>query len=286
MDVDCAGCAGCCLDWRPLADGSLDHERRGPYEPLDDIYNFVPLDREEIRQFIERGLADVLVPRLWAPAEAGITIGDVELAAIDGQPAFLVGLRTVPKPVGPFGHDPTWLSTCIFLDPATLRCRIHGTTLYPSTCETYPGANLVVDAETECERVEREHGGRRLLDRQPPPDAQPLFGSGALGTKVFVHPEPDRIATSIPRVVTGNATAADRAEFSAVAAAASPGTLEIEDAYYEQSREAAVAADSWVGGAIADWRHLAGLDPDPQLVASIEVARGAPETTGWEERDD
>ncbi len=85
MDVQCEGCAGCCLDWRPLAAEVLDHERRGPREPLDDTYNLAPLRRDEIRAFVEAGLADALVPRLWAGAGDGITVGGIDLAPIRGS---------------------------------------------------------------------------------------------------------------------------------------------------------------------------------------------------------
>ncbi|WP_181685666.1 YkgJ family cysteine cluster protein [Halorhabdus salina] len=282
MEVDCEGCAGCCIDWRPLAAGSLDHERSGPYEPLDDAYNLVSLRREEVRGFVEAGLADALTPRLWAGEGDGVTVDGIELAAIDGQPTFLIGLRHVPKPVGPFGQEPTWLSTCVFLDPETLQCRIHADDIYPATCRIYPGSNLLLDAETECERVEREHGGRRLLEADAPPDAEPMFGPGALGTRVFAHPDPDRIEAAVARIRDGDATARDRAEFVAVAAAASPGTVEIEARFYEQTRERVFIADSWIGDAIEDWRRRAHTEvPDPSLAESIETVRGAPTTSGW-----
>ena len=64
MDVDCEGCAGCCIDWRPLTGRAIDHERTGPFDPLDDTYNLVPLTRGEIRRFVERGYGDALRPRL------------------------------------------------------------------------------------------------------------------------------------------------------------------------------------------------------------------------------
>jgi len=287
MEVDCEGCAGCCLDWRPLADGSLDHERRGSRDPLDDTYNLVPLRREEIRAFVAAGLADALVPRLWTVADGGVTVDGVDLAAVAGRPAFGVGLRSVPKPVGPFGETPTWLSTCAFLDPTTLQCRIHGGELYPETCRTYPGTNLFLDAETECERVEREHGGRRLLDADPPEGAEPLFGPGALGTTVFAHPEPDRIADAVTRLRDGESTRRDRAEFVAVATAASPGTIAVESRRYERTLERVRDADSWVGRAIAEWESLAEtVDPDPSLAVSVETDRGAPETPGWDDTAD
>jgi Fe-S-cluster containining protein len=282
MEVDCEGCAGCCIDWRPLAAGSLDHERRGPYEPLDDAYNLVSLRREKVRRFVEAGLADALTPRLWVGEGDGITVGGIELAAVEGRPTFMIGLQHVPKPVEPFGQEPTWLSTCVFLDPETLQCRIHDEDVYPETCQTYPGSNLLLGAETECERVEREHGGRRLLDGDPPPDAEPMFGPQALGTRVFTHPEPDRIDETVARIRDGAATARDRAEFVAVAAAASPGTVQIEDNYYERTRERVLATDSWVGDAVADWRRRAHAEPpEPALADSIETARGAPPTPGW-----
>ena len=282
MEVDCQGCAGCCLDWRPLADGSLDHERRGR-QPLDDTYNLVPLERDEIRSFVDAGLADALVPRLWL-GEGGVSVGDSELAAIAGRPAFGIGLRTAPKPVGPFGHDPTWLSSCVFLDPTTLQCRIHGEDLYPDTCRTYPGTNLRLAVETECERVEREHGGRRLRDDEPPADAMPRFGPDALGTTVFAHPDPERIADAVERLRETRATAADRAEFAAVAAAASPGTTAIEEQYYERARERVREADSWVGRAIDEWESRAETtDPVPSMADAVEVRRGAPATPGWDD---
>lgn len=281
MEVDCAGCAGCCIDWRPLAAGDIDHERRGPYEPLDDEYNLVPLHRDEVRGFLEEGLADALVARLFASAD-GIDVGGVPVAAIDGRPAFFVGLRSVPKPVAPFSRDPTWLSSCVFLDPTTLQCRIHDTEQYPATCATYPGENLLLDVETECERVEAEHGGDRLLDDEPPADATPRFGPAALGETVFAHPDPDRIEDAIGRLQDGDSTQNDRAEFVGVAAASSPGTLEIESSYYEQYHERAANAESWVSEAITDWRREAETGAaDPALATTIEVERGAPETPGW-----
>ncbi|ACV11197.1 hypothetical protein Huta_1014 [Halorhabdus utahensis DSM 12940] len=281
MEVDCEGCAGCCIDWRPLAAGDIDHERRGPYEPLDDEYNLVPLHRDEVRGFVEEGLTDALVPRLFA-SENGIDVGGISVAAIDGRPAFFVGLRSVPKPVAPFGHEPTWLSSCVFLDPTTLQCRIHDTEHYPATCSTYPGENLVLDVETECERVEGEHGGDRLLDDEPPADATPNFGPAAIGETVFAHPDPDRIEDAIRRLRDGDSTKQDRAEFVAVAAASSPGTLEIEPTEYEQVRGRAATAESWVSAAITDWRRRGGIETaDPALATTVETQRGATPTPGW-----
>lgn len=284
MDVDCAGCAGCCLDWRPLAERPLEHERRGPREPLDDTYNLVALRRAEVRAFVDAGVADALVPRLWA-SEGGVSVGGVEVAAIDGRPAFGVGLLKPPKPVAPFDREPTWLSSCVFLDPTTLQCRIHDDDLYPETCRTYPGANLLLDVETECERVEAEHGGERLLDDEPPADARPLFGPGALGTVLYVHPAPDRITDAVGRIREGEPTRRDRAEFVSVAAASSPGTVAIEDDYYEQTLERALGAESWAGAATEAWRSLSGsAEADPSLAETVEEKRGAPPTPGWEGR--
>ncbi|MFB6301393.1 MAG: YkgJ family cysteine cluster protein, partial [Haloferacaceae archaeon] len=258
MEVNCEGCAGCCVDWRALTGADIDHERRGPHEPLDDTYNLVPLERDEIRAFVDAGYGDVLTPRLFhGDGEASTTVAGVDLAAIEDRPLFFVGLRKPPKPVAPFDADPTWLPTCAFLDPTTLQCRIHGDDLYPEACRRYPGENLTLDVETECERVERVHGGRRLLDDEPPADAEPLFGPAAVGTKVFAHPEPDRIADAVADLAAGEPTDEDRAEFVAVAAASAPGTLAVSDDWYERVREQVLAADSWAGRAIDAWVGMA-----------------------------
>ncbi|WP_276273307.1 YkgJ family cysteine cluster protein [Haloarcula litorea] len=286
MEVDCEGCAGCCVDWRPLSDAPIDHERRGPFEPLDDASNLVPLRRGEVRAFVDAGYGDALRPRLWTTADddRSVTVGGVDLAAVDGRPVFFVGLRKPPKPVAPFDADPSWLRTCVFLDPTTLQCRIHDDDLYPDACSTYPGENLVLDVETECERVERVHGGERLLDDEPP-DVTPLFGPAALGERLFAHPEPERIADAVARFRDRTTTRADRAEFVAVAAASSPGTLAVEDRRYERTREAVIDADSWAGGAIDEWRaRAAGLGepaPEPDAAETVEDGRGVPPTPGW-----
>jgi len=70
MEVDCEGCAGCCLDRRPLTDRDIEHERTGPFDPLDDAYDLVPLGREEIRRFVQQGYGDALRPRLWRAADS------------------------------------------------------------------------------------------------------------------------------------------------------------------------------------------------------------------------
>ncbi|POG56913.1 YkgJ family cysteine cluster protein [Haloferax marisrubri] len=288
MRVDCEGCAGCCIDWRPVAPVPLDHERRGPRAPLDDTYNLVPLTRDEIRDFVEAGLGDVLTPRLWeAPPGEGVEIDGVEVAAIAGKPAFFVGMRKPPKPVAPFGLERTWLRACAFLDPETLQCRIHDTEFYPDECAEYPGHNLVLGKETECERVERHHGGERLLDDTPPEDLHGLLlGPHALGAKVFVHPEPERLAGTIEHLKTRDLTPEDRAEFVGVAVGSHPGSTEVDDDRASRARAKTLESESWAGEAVAAWDAVAGHlgsaaddAPDPD---EVEVARGAPETPGWD----
>jgi len=292
MKVDCEGCAGCCIDWRPLTDADVDQERRVDRQPLDGTGNLVPLTRDEVRAFVDRGHADALTPRLFAD-EDGVKIDGHRVAAVDGRPVFYVGLRKPPKPVAPFESEATWLSTCVFLDPVTLQCRIHDDELYPDTCGAYPGENLTLDVETECERVEShapgQAAGDRLLDDDPPEDATPLLGPGALGTKLFAHPEPDRLAGRVERLVADELTAADRAEFVAVAAASAPGTGAISDDWYDRYEDRAREADSWVGQAIEAWTARAdGVGdpaPPPDCAAEIEDAEGAPPTPGWDAVD-
>jgi len=285
MEVDCEGCAGCCIDWRPLTDRDIDHERTGPNEALDDTYNLVPLAREEIRRFVDAGYGDALRPRLWrADDDRSVTLDGVDVAAIDGRPVFFVGLRKPPKPVAPFDRPTTWLRSCVFLDPTTLQCRIHGEALYPDACGTYPGENLLLETETECERVERVHGGRRLLDAEPP-DVTPTFGPGAVGERVFAHPDTDRVAGRVERFRDGDLTAEDRAEFVAVAAASSPGTLAVNDDRYEAVLERVLRTDSWAGRAIDRWTDAVGAvgerTTDAPETTAVEDADGAPPTPGW-----
>lgn len=280
MEVNCRGCAGCCLDWRPLAEVPPDHERRGRYRPLDNTYNLVPLSGDEVRAFLEAGYGDVLVPRVFT-AEAGVTVDGYTLASVGGGPAFYVGLRKVPKPVAPFGTDPTWLDSCTFLDPETLQCRLHGDDHYPETCATYPGDNLALEVTTECERVETAFGGDRLGDETPPDGAGP--GPTPLGSTVFVHPNPDRLTGAVERLASGTATTDDRAEFVAVAAGHRPGSLEVDRAHYEEAYAAVQEADSWAGRAIAAWERRATADaPDPADARAVEEDRGAPPTPGWD----
>jgi hypothetical protein len=289
METNCEGCAGCCLDWRPLADAALDHERRGPYRPLDDTYNLAVLTREDTRAFLEGGFGDALVPRLFAAeGDASVRVGDTSLAAVRGRPVFLLGLRTLPKPVAPFGADASWLPACSFLDPETLQCRIHDDTLYPADCAEYPGHDLALDRTTECERVERETGDDRLLDDDPPENPSLLLGPQAVGTKVFCYPESldaEGFAPLSPAVVerarAGDLTAADRARFAAVAAASAPLTGDVDPDRFAAAHDAAIEADSWVGAAAAAWAARRGEEPDPSLGA-LEVDLGAPETPGWD----
>jgi len=283
MAVDCEGCAGCCIDWRPLTGRDVDHERAGPFEPVDDTDNLVALAGEEVRAFVAAGYGDALRPRLWrAEDDRSVTLDGVDVAAIDDRPVFFVGLRKPPKPVGPFGRAVAWLRSCVFSDPTTRQCRIHGGDTYPDACATYPGENLLLDTETECERVEGVYGGRRLLDDDAP-DVTPLLGPAAVGERVFAHPDPDRVAGSIGRFRDGALTREDRAEFVAVAAGSSPGTLSVTDERYESVVETVLRAESWAGRAIDRWERAADTPgeratgaPDP-----TGVEDGAPPTPGW-----
>ncbi|MFC6786622.1 YkgJ family cysteine cluster protein [Halobaculum halobium] len=289
MDVNCEGCAGCCLDWRPLG-APDDREREGRYRALDDAYHLVALSRDEIRGFVEAGLGDALVPRLFAAdGDRTAVVDGHEVAGVGGRPAFLVGIRKLPKPVAPFDGDRVWLEACAFLDPSTLKCRIHDSDRYPDRCRTYPGHNLELDAETECERVERVHGepGERLVDDAVPADLPaPPLSRGALGSTVFLHHDPDALDGAVGRLVAGEGVAADRAEFVACAAASAPGTAAVNDEHYERVRDRVLAADSWIGAAAEEWR-AAAEDPgdrvaDAPAPDSVEVDRGAPATTDWD----
>ncbi|SDR27708.1 YkgJ family cysteine cluster protein [Natronobacterium texcoconense] len=302
MEVNCEGCAGCCLDWQPLL-AELTDERtvsdssRGPLHsgekgrpPLDDDPNFVALTRDEVRGFLEAGMAAALTPRFWYARDdaEGVSIDGYEVAAVSGRPVFFVGLRKPPKPVAPFGREePTWLPACVFLDPETLQCRIHEDDLFPAECGAYPAHNLALEHETECERVEAAVGGERLLEddvETTPEDL--LLGSQAIGEKLFCHPRPEGLEGTIGRVAQGELATADRAECLAVAAASSPGTLAISEYHYEWGKERALddESESWVGPAIGEWneRAEAGVEPTPELGDAVEEARGAPTTPGWE----
>ena len=310
MKLNCEGCAGCCIDWRPLASAPSDHERRGPGEPLDDAYNLVPLTRDEVARFVERGLGDALTPRLWRVDEEtpGVVVDGIRIAAVAGRPVFFVGLRKAPKPVAPFGRDRRWLRTCAFLDPETLQCRIHEADTYPAECAAYPSYNLDLGVETECERVEAEYGTDRLLDDDPGEYEGPLLGPQALGAKLFGYPDPDELAGVVDRIRDGALRETDRAAFVGVAAGSRPGTLEIDDDRAAAATADVLDADSWVGRAIDEWETVAdergGVPaefadepvaedgPEDGVIGTVafdvpsgdavEVARGAPETPGWD----
>lgn len=285
MEVNCEGCAGCCLDWRPLSPTALDHERRGRRRPLDDAYNLVPLTRDEVGRFVDAGYGDALTPRLFEPAarDERVRIDGRTVAAIDGRPVFFVGLRKTPKPVAPFGLDRRWLRACVFLDPDSLQCRIHGDRLYPGECADYPGHNLVFDRETECERVERVHGGERLVDRSDPPTHHLRLGPTVLGTKVFAHPDPARLDGVVDRLVAGDPLPKDRAEFVGCAMGSTPGSLAVDEDRAADVREQVLDASSWVGRAVTVWTRTARVTgeaaADPPL--GVEEDAGAPPTAGW-----
>jgi Fe-S-cluster containining protein len=295
MELDCEGCAGCCVDWRPLDPAAAGSDRAGPRPPLDDVYGLAPLTRDEVARFVDDGLGDALVPRLFEPAERdeSVRIDGTDLAAADGRPVFVVGLRKPPKPVAPIGtQEPRWLGACAFLDPTTLQCRIHDTDRYPRTCSTYPGHNLDLGAETECERVEAAGGGERLLDDAPPEDLPaPAFGPQALGATVFAYPDPEALDGVVARLRDGEATADDRARFVGAAVGSRPGSLSVTHDRMTEARERAREADSWVGNAIREWTDRAdengdrvGLDRDARdrLVRGVEDDGGAPGTPGWD----
>ncbi|GAA0519969.1 hypothetical protein SAMN04488066_107107 [Halorubrum aquaticum] len=295
MELRCEGCAGCCVDWRPLAPEAAGSDRAGPRPPLDDVYDLVPLTRDEAVGFLDRGLGDVMTPRLFEPAESDdrVRIDGVDLAAAGDRPVFVVGLRKPPKPVAPIGtEEARWLDACVFLDPLTLQCRIHDDDAYPRTCSTYPGHNLALDAETGCERVEAAGGGERLLDDEPPADLPaPAFGPQALGSTVFAYPDPDDLGGTVARLRDGDATADDRARFVGAAAGSRPGSLSVDRDRMADARTRAREADSWAGRAIREWRErteadgvAVDLDADARerLVRELEDDAGAPGTPGWE----
>ncbi|QSX00790.1 YkgJ family cysteine cluster protein [Haloterrigena alkaliphila] len=320
MEVHCEGCAGCCLDWRPLLEDAprtndaTRGRRRTPFDtdaraPLDDDTSFVPLTREEVRSFLEDGMAAALTPRFWRARDAdeGVEIDGRSVAAVAGRPVFFVGLRKPPKPVAPFGREETtWLPACVFLDPTTLQCRIHGDERFPDECGAYPAYNLALEQETECQRVESAFGGERLLEAEVDADLDGLLlGSQALGAKLFVHPDPERLEGIVDRSAAGELTAADRAECLGVAAGSSPGTLAISESHYEWGKARALETardddrdtgeretgdrgrdESWVGPAIREWqrryRDANGTVPPADVAGYVEVDRGAPETPGWD----
>jgi hypothetical protein len=318
MEVNCRGCAGCCLDWRSLcadettgADGrrigraatgdpANDIEREPPTRvPLGGSYNFVALTGDEVRTFLDGGAAAALTARFWTVEDEheGIEIGDRHVAAIAGRPVFFVGLRKPPKPVAPFDREESaWLPTCIFLDPTTLQCRIHGDERFPEECAGYPGQPLAHGVDTECERVENRFGGDRLLDDEHGDVDAGLFGPQALGGKLFCHPRPEALEGLLDRLAASGLEPADRADCLAVAAASSPGTVEISDHHYERAYDRALETlergdedATWIGPAIEAWnRRFAkqdgghGTAPGPEVARTVEEQRGAPETPGWD----
>ncbi len=296
MELRCEGCAGCCVDWRPLAPDVHDGHCEGRRPSLDDVHDLVPLTRDEVARFLDRGLADVTTPRLFESAERddAVTVDGVALAAVDGRPVFTVGLRKPPKPVAPVGTETMrWLDACVFLDPTTLQCRIHDDDAYPRTCRVYPAHNLELEAKTECERVEAAGGGgERLLDATVPEDVPPPpFGSHALGATVFAYPDPDDLAGVVDRLRRRESTADDRARFVGAAVGSRPGALAIDSERMAEARERAAEADSWAGRAIREWTERAGNDGETvefgesereALVAEVEDDAGAPGTPGWE----
>ncbi|MFC4540943.1 YkgJ family cysteine cluster protein [Halosolutus amylolyticus] len=316
----CAGCCLDWRSLLESADGRdggrSQPDRRGPRnpdadgprrEPLDDDPTFVPLTRDEVRTVLDRGLAAAMTPRFWRAADEseGVEIDEISVAAVAGRPAFFVGLRKPPKPVAPFDREePAWLPTCVFLDPTTLQCRIHNDeALFPDECGAYPEHNLALDQETECERVEAAFGGDRLVDDGHDDRDGLLLGSQAIGAKLFCHPGPERLEGIVGRAASGDLTATDRAELVAVAAASSPGTIAISEPHYEEAKAKAIAAgaeggpgehatgrdgpgETWVGPAIQEWaerhRQADGTVPPADVAKTIEEARGAPETPGWD----
>ena len=294
MELRCEGCAGCCVDWRaidPDAAGAGDRTGRRP--AVDDTYGLVPLTRDGIARFLDRGLGDVLVPRLFEPADGDdrVRVDGTELAAIRGRPAFVVGLRKPPKPVAPVGTDSLrWLDACVFLDPTTLQCRIHGDAEYPRSCSVYPAHNLTLGAETECERVETAGGGERLLDRSVPEETPPPpFGPQALGATVFAYPDPDELDGVVERLRSESPVAEDVARFVGAAVGSRPGSVAVDRERMADAEARVLAADSWAGGAVDAWTKLSGeegtsvlLDePHADLVRRLEDDAGAPETPGW-----
>ncbi|WP_138007942.1 YkgJ family cysteine cluster protein [Halalkalirubrum salinum] len=287
MDVNCEGCAGCCIDWRPIADVPPSAEHGSDRPPIDDTYNLAPLRSGEARSLVDAGYGDAMTPRLFeaGPDDDSVRVDGVALAAIGNRPVFYLGLRKPTKAVAPFDGERRWLPACCFLDPETLQCRIHDSELYPNTCRVYPGYNLQLERETECERVETSIGGpKRLLDSTPPADADPTF-SAAIGTTVFAYPDPDELSGIVSRLAAAELTDDDRTRFVGVACGSSPGTIEINEAAADRYRELAAAADSWVGRSIQTWDDRADTSGSAATIeepGAIETADGAPETPGWD----
>jgi len=87
---------------RRLAAARAGRRRLRPHRSsptLDDAYDLVPLTRDEIAGFVDDGLGDVLVPRLFEPAEgdSAVRIDGVDIAAAGDRPVFAIGLRKPPN---------------------------------------------------------------------------------------------------------------------------------------------------------------------------------------------
>ena len=280
MEVDCAGCAACCIDWRPLDRQA--HTPIGDTTALDERMNLVPLSSDDIRALVREGYGDVFRPRLWRPSDdqPSVCIDEVELVAIAGKPVFSVGLRQLRKPVAPFGQPSQSLRTCVFLDPSSLQCRIHESPAYPSACATYPGHHLLLAVESECERVEKRWETPKIIDDSVPPDiALPQLGVQALGSTVFLHPDPDRLSGVIERLSSETLSDDDRREFVAVAMSQSPGMPHVDDARYHNARKKLKHTTSWVSATAIE--REGATEETSSSVTSLELSHGAPKTPGW-----
>jgi hypothetical protein len=110
----------------------------------------------------------------------------------------------------------------------------------------------------------------------------------------------------VERIREGTLRETDRAAFVGVAAGSRPGSLVVDDERAAAATAEVLDADSWVGRAIDEWEAAAregddtagtdGDDPATDAIGSrapdapsgddVEVARGAPETPGWDAIDD
>lgn len=289
VELNCQECAGCCIDWHSVVpDREFTDTTFEGYTPYDSRDKFVTVSSDEVRKFIQSGYGDGLIPRLFQPTDNQLgcmTIDGVELASIDSQPVFLMGLRSTRKPVAPFGLDPSWLPTCIFLDPDSLQCRIHNSKVYPDTCARYPADNLYFDAETECERVEQIFGEDRLLEHDDS-SPRPTIGPGSVGGTVFLHPKPERLDGLIKPLLEDPAVEPGRIEFSAVAAASAPGVDHIDQERYEQVHSQLSGSTSWISEVADRWKQIyeMGKPTDHAETLDVEVPTGAPPTPGWNEQ--
>jgi len=284
MEVNCEGCAGCCIDWRALNDAKVDHERRGRYVPLDDVGNLAPIRRDGSGPSSTKGSATSSSPDC-SPARAtppSISTEPRWRPSTDG-PHSSSACASRPKPVGPFDSDSTWLPTCAFLDPTTLQCRIHGDDLYPETCRRYPRreprAGRGDGVRARGSGLRRVPADRRRTARRRRTDLRARGGRDDGVRSPRPRPADGRRRPPAERRVDPE----DRAEFVAVAAASSPAMLAVSDPVYEETREQVLDADSWAGRAIDRWTDRAGdagtdaPAPAP-LAKEFEEEAGAPET--------